>query len=37
VPLGFALVIVRLVQSFLRDVHLLRTGQPVFEGDTLFD
>ena len=37
VPLGFALIIVRLTQSLLRDIHSLRTGQPVFEGDKLFD
>lgn len=37
VPLGFALVIWRLLQSLRRDFHALRTGQPVFEGDTLFD
>lgn len=37
VPIGFALVIFRLVQSLLRDVHDLRFGRPVFEGDKLFD
>ena len=37
VPIGFALVTLRLVQSFLRDLHDLRSGKPVFEGDTLFD
>ena len=37
VPLGFALIIWRLFQSFRRDVHALRTGEPVYEGDTLFD
>lgn len=37
VPIGFALMIFRLVQSFLRDVHNLRTGRPVYEGDKLFD
>ena len=37
VPFGFALVVVRLVQSFLRDVRDLRHGNPVYEGDTLFD
>ena len=30
-------MMVRLVQSFLRDLKSLRTGQPVFEGNTLFD
>ena len=37
VPIGFALLIFRLVQSFLRDVSDLRQGRPVFEGDKLFD
>ena len=37
VPLGFALMIWRLLQSLRRDIHCLRTGQPVFEGDKLFD
>lgn len=37
VPLGFALVIVRLVQSFLRDINDFRAGRPVYEGDKLFD
>lgn len=37
VPLGFALVILRLVQSFLRDLAALRDGRPVYEGDKLFD
>ncbi len=37
VPFGFALVIMRLVQSFLRDISDLRNGRPVYEGDKLFD
>lgn len=37
VPIGFALVIFRLTQSFLRDVADLRHGRPVYEGDKLFD
>ena len=37
VPIGFALMIFRLVQSFLRDVNSLRQGDPVYEGDKLFD
>lgn len=37
VPFGFALVILRLIQSLLRDFDALRTGQPVYEGDRLFD
>lgn len=37
VPIGFGLLIVRLIQSFIRDIHSLRTGSPVFEGNKLFD
>ena len=37
VPLGFSLVVVRLVQSFLRDLESFRSGKPVYEGSTLFD
>lgn len=37
VPTGFALMIWRLLQSLRRDFTSLRTGQPVYEGDTLFD
>ncbi|MEH6644083.1 TRAP transporter small permease [Sulfitobacter sp.] len=37
VPLGFALIIWRLLQSFVRDLRSLRDGTPVFQGDTLFD
>ena len=37
VPLGFSLLMLRLVQSFTRDVRYLRDGKPVFEGSTLFD
>ena len=37
VPTGFALMIWRLIQSFLRDLKSLRDGTPVFEGDKLFD
>ncbi|MEM8958944.1 MAG: TRAP transporter small permease [Pseudomonadota bacterium] len=37
VPFGFALVILRLVQSFLRDINDFRNGRPVYEGDKLFD
>ncbi len=37
VPLGFALVILRLIQSILRDISDLRGGRPVYEGDKLFD
>jgi TRAP-type C4-dicarboxylate transport system permease small subunit len=37
VPFGFALVTLRLVQSFLRDLSDLRGGRPAYEGDKLFD
>ena len=37
VPIGFSLMIWRLLQSLRRDVTSLRTGKPVYEGDTLFD
>jgi TRAP-type C4-dicarboxylate transport system permease small subunit len=37
VPVGFSLLIWRLLQSFLRDLQSLRDGTPVYEGDTLFD
>jgi TRAP-type C4-dicarboxylate transport system permease small subunit len=37
VPVGFTLIIYRLVQSFICDFKTLRDGTPVFEGDKLFD
>ncbi len=37
VPSGFGLIIVRLIQSFLRDLRDLRRGNSVYEGDKLFD
>jgi C4-dicarboxylate transporter, DctQ subunit len=37
VPVGFGLMIVRLVQSLMRDLRCLRDGTPVYEGDTLFE
>ncbi|MEM8702815.1 MAG: TRAP transporter small permease [Pseudomonadota bacterium] len=37
VPFGFALVLFRLAQSFLRDIKDFRDGRPVYEGDKLFD
>ncbi len=37
VPVGFALVCLRLFQSFVRDLRDLRNGTPVYEGDKLFD
>lgn len=37
VPIGFSLMALRLVQSLINDVRALRTGEPVFEGNKLFD
>jgi TRAP-type C4-dicarboxylate transport system permease small subunit len=37
VPLGFALIVWRLLQSFVRDFRSLKYGTPVYQGDTLFD
>ncbi len=37
VPIGFSLMIFRLVQSLYRDVSDLIAGNPVFEGERLFD
>ncbi len=37
VPIGFGLVMLRLIQSFIRDINDLRHGRPVYEGDKLFD
>ena len=37
VPIGFSLVIFRIIQSLLRDFKDLRDGTPVYEGDKLFD
>jgi TRAP-type C4-dicarboxylate transport system permease small subunit len=37
VPIGFSLMIFRLVQSLVRDVADLRSGRPVYEGERLFD
>ncbi len=37
VPLGFALMMLRLVQSLIRDVSDFRSGRPVYEGERLFD
>ncbi|GHE21965.1 membrane protein [Halomonas urumqiensis] len=37
VPLGFALVVTRVIQSMLADVRRIRRGEPVFDGQKLFD
>lgn len=37
VPIGFGLMLFRLIQSLLRDVADLRAGRPVYEGARLFD
>ena len=37
VPLGFAMMLYRLVQSIIRDVGDMRAGRPVFRGKKLFD
>lgn len=37
VPLGFLLILVRVVQSTIRDVADFRAGRPLFAGSRLFD
>ncbi len=37
VPFGFSLVVLRLIQSFCRDLSDLRKGRAVYQGDKLFD
>ncbi|MEP2031264.1 MAG: TRAP transporter small permease [Paracoccaceae bacterium] len=37
VPIGFSLMVFRLIQSLLRDINDFRSGTPVYEGDKLFD
>lgn len=37
VPLGFSLMIIRLIQSMKRDIGDLMAGRPVFQGNKLFD
>ena len=37
VPLGFSLILLRLVQSLLRDIRLMRAGKAPYDGATLFD
>ncbi len=36
VPLGFAMMLIRLIQSVIRDVSDLKAGRPIFEGKKLF-
>jgi TRAP-type C4-dicarboxylate transport system permease small subunit len=37
VPLGFAMMIIRLIQAIIRDVTDLKAGRPIFRGKKLFD
>ena len=37
VPMGFTLIVWRLLQSFVRDFRSLRDGTPVFQGNKMFD
>jgi TRAP-type C4-dicarboxylate transport system permease small subunit len=37
VPIGFGLVVFRLLQSLYRDYLDLMGGRPVFEGNKMFD
>lgn len=37
VPIGFSLMVFRLIQSLMRDIKDFRMGTPVYEGDKLFD
>lgn len=37
VPFGFSLVMLRLVQSIIRDIGDLKAGRPAFTGKKLFD
>ena len=37
VPIGFTLVLFRLFQSLKRDISMLRTDEPVYSGERLFD
>lgn len=37
VPIGFCLLLYRLLQSLRRDISDIRNGRPVFEGERLFD
>ena len=37
VPLGFSLIMYRLVQSIVRDIGDLKAGRPVYAGRKLFE
>jgi len=37
VPLGFAMMFFRLIQSIIRDVRDVRAGSPIYRGKKLFD
>lgn len=37
VPIGFALMVLRIVQSLIRDASDLVSGRPAYEGERLFD
>ena len=37
VPIGFSLMIFRLLQSIARDLRDMAAGRPVYEGERLFD
>jgi len=37
VPIGFSLMIFRLLQSLNRDLRDLRAGRPVYEGERMFE
>ncbi|MCE9684547.1 TRAP transporter small permease [Halomonas alkalisoli] len=37
VPVGFTLVVVRVVQGMLGDIRRMRRGEPPFDGQKLFD
>lgn len=36
VPIGFVLIIIRLIQSIKRDLSDIRAGRPVFTGNAMF-
>jgi TRAP-type C4-dicarboxylate transport system permease small subunit len=37
VPLGFTLIVTRVLQSMVADIGRMRRGEPVFDGKKLFD